>query len=343
MPVHSFAPLQGKIVETWVDSEAVKNNLLGDPSRRLIHVYLPPEETNSQSRFPLFVYLASFTNSSLRMTAWKAFGESFPQRLERLVQRGEMGPAVVAFPDCFTSLGGNQYVNSEVMGNWEDFLLEELLPHLTAKFPIDHSPMRRAIVGFSSGGYGALVQGLRHGNQWGAVACHSGDIGFDLLLRPLFPKAAQILQENDFSCQKLLENFRTGVKLDSLQLETVNLLAMGASYDPDPDQAFGIRLPFDAFTCELIEERWSRWLSHDPLQLVDRPQCRDNLSQLRGLYMDCGNQDQYHLQFGSRRLVRKLQSYEIEHHYEEFDDNHSGVDYRLDVSLPFLYKAVTGG
>ena len=75
MPVHSFAPLQGKVVETWVDSEAVKNNLLGDPSRRLIHVYLPPEQTNSKSRFPLFVYLASFINSSLRMTAWKAFGE----------------------------------------------------------------------------------------------------------------------------------------------------------------------------------------------------------------------------------------------------------------------------
>ena len=38
-----------------------------------------------------------------------------------------MAPVVVAFPDCFTRLGGNQYVNSPVMGNWEDFLIAEML------------------------------------------------------------------------------------------------------------------------------------------------------------------------------------------------------------------------
>ena len=30
----------------------------------------------------------------------------------------------------------------------------------------------------------------------------------------------------------------------------------------------------------------------------------------------------------------------IEHTYEEFDDTHSSIDYRMDVSLPFLYRAV---
>jgi hypothetical protein len=28
------------------------------------------------------------------------------------------------------------------------------------------------------------------------------------------------------------------------------------------------------------------------------------------------------------------------HRYEEFDDDHSDVDYRMDVSLPFLYRAL---
>ena len=36
-----------------------------------------------------------------------------------------MPPVVVAFPDCFTRLGGNQYINSASMGAWEDFLLHE--------------------------------------------------------------------------------------------------------------------------------------------------------------------------------------------------------------------------
>ncbi len=30
----------------------------------------------------------------------------------------------------------------------------------------------------------------------------------------------------------------------------------------------------------------------------------------------------------------------IRHRYEEFDDDHSDIDYRMDVSLPFLYRAL---
>jgi hypothetical protein len=32
----------------------------------------------------------------------------------------------------------------------------------------------------------------------------------------------------------------------------------------------------------------------------------------------------------------------IAHRYEEFSDNHSGVDYRMDESLPFLAEPLSG-
>jgi hypothetical protein len=38
----------------------------------------------------------------------------------------------------------------------------------------------------------------------------------------------------------------------------------------------------------------------------------------------------------------RLMEHGIPHRYEEFDDNHSGVDYRMDVSLPFLVRALRG-
>ena len=37
----------------------------------------------------------------------------------------------------------------------------------------------------------------------------------------------------------------------------VNALAMAASYDSDPTQFLGIRLPVTFDTCEVIEERWA--------------------------------------------------------------------------------------
>ena len=77
---------------------------------------------------------------------------------------------------------------------------------------------------------------------------------------------------------------------------------------------------------------------HDPVLLVDKYAA--NLRRLKGIYVDCGWRDQYHIHYGSRQLSRALEKARVTHHYEEFDDTHSDIDYRMDVSLPFLYRAL---
>jgi hypothetical protein len=113
---------------------------------------------------------------------------------------------------------------------------------------------------------------------------------------------------------------------------------MAATYDPDTDAPNGFRLPFNLETGELIEERWRNWLKHDPVRLVGR--YAKNLKSLRGIYIDCGWRDQYHIHYGSRILSKRLAAAGIEHRYEEFDDTHSGIDYRMDTSLAFLARAL---
>jgi S-formylglutathione hydrolase FrmB len=115
---------------------------------------------------------------------------------------------------------------------------------------------------------------------------------------------------------------------------------MAASYDPDPTQFLGLRLPVTADTCELIPERWANWLAHDPVVKLQAQ--ADGLRRLKALYIDCGVADQFNLLYGARRFTRRLTELGIAHRYEEFDDNHSAVDYRMDESLPFLAKALTG-
>ena len=50
--------------------------------------------------------------------------------------------------------------------------------------------------------------------------------------------------------------------------------------------------------------------------------------------------DQYHIHYGCRILSKRLAQAGVRHTYEEFDDTHSDVDYRMDVSLPFLSRAL---
>ena len=51
-------------------------------------------------------------------------------------------------------------------------------------------------------------------------------------------------------------------------------------------------------------------------------------------------QYQDYIHYDARILSKRLAAAGIRHTYKEFDDNHSGIDYRMDVSLPFLYEAL---
>src|SRR3954470_2594944 len=108
-------------------SQILKGNPLGDPHVRKLAVWLPPQyDEGDGSRFPVLYDLVGFAGSGLSHVAWKPFGDNAPERAARLIREKKMGPAIFVFPDCFTALGGNQYVNSSAIGDYADYLTREL-------------------------------------------------------------------------------------------------------------------------------------------------------------------------------------------------------------------------
>ena len=327
---------RGTIHRLHLDSAALAGNLLGDPTRRMIDVYVPAGHDGAG--LPLLVDLVGFTGGGPAHTNWKNFGENVPERLDRLIGSGAMKPAVVAFPDCFTRLGGNQYINSAAMGRWSDALIDEMLPLVETRFGCG-GPGRRGVFGKSSGGYGAIAHALLHADTWSAAACHSGDMGFELVYLPDLYGTLRTLGKHGKSIETFLAKFEAAPKPNDADIHALMMLAMAASYDPDPASFLGIRLPVDLETGEIIAERWENWLAWDPIRLADRNAGR--LTAMKGLFIDCGADDQYNLVFGARQLHRKLEAAGIRHRYEEFADNHTAVDYRMDISLPFLAAALS--
>jgi len=359
----------GTVVVLEHRSEILADNPLGDPSLRKLAVWLPREYDTGASgpgrRFPVLYDLVGFTGSGLSHLNWRPFNENVAERAARLTRDGRMGPVIIAFPDCFTALGGNQYVNSSAIGNYADYLLEEIIPLVDREFRTLASREHRGCFGKSSGGYGAMIHGMKYANHWGAIANHSGDAYFDFIYRADWPntlnelakhrrpprKAGPVAPPHDTAAERglkaglddgrvrrFLENAWKKHKLSGAETHAIMNVCMAATYDPDPAAPLGFRLPFHLDTGELIETRWKRWLEHDPVLLVRR--YARNLRKLRGLYIDCGWRDQYHIHFGSRQLSRRLAAAGIPHRYEEFDDDHSDVDYRMDTSLPYLYRAL---
>ena len=334
--MRKFTGPAGSVSRVTVASTALQANMLGDPATREVDVYVPAGHDGRG--LPLLVDLVGFTSSGLSHTNWQAFRENLPERLDRLIGEARMPPVVVAFPDCFTRLGGNQYINSVSTGAWEDFLVREMLPAIEQRFGCGGDG-RRGVFGKSSGGYGAIMHALRHADIWAAAACHSGDMGFELCYLPDMPAVLRALAGTENSIEKWWTQLESAQKSPDGAFKVFNILAMAASYDPDPDAFLGIRLPVTLDTCEVIAPRWANWLRHDPVVALEP--LAENLRRLKALYIDCGERDQFNLLYGARRFTRRLKELDIAHRYEEFADNHSGVDYRMDVSLPFLVEALT--
>ncbi len=306
---------------------------------RELCIYLPPGYSSEAEPFPVLWDLAAFTNAGPGHTNWRLRGENLPERLDRLIGTGALRPLVVAMPDCFTYLGGNQYINSPGTGRYADYLVGELLPFLNESLNVIDSPRGRGLFGTSSGGYGALVLSMLHPGVWGAVAAHAPDVGFEWVYRPGLAVACRVLENHNNDVAAFLSHFWQGKRISGDDYTTLMTLAMASSYDPNPGNVRKIRLPVRAGTCELLSERWAQWLKWDPLQLIELH--HEALSGLELLYLDVGRHDEYHIQFGCRQLTRRLDELGVNHHFSEFEGTHRGLDMRLDVSLPLLADALS--
>lgn len=357
----------GRVVTLSHESHVLRDNPLGDPFERVVTVYLPAaydQKRYAKHRFTVLYDLAAFTSSGPAHLNWRNFDENLVQKLDRLIADRAMPPVIVVFPDCFTRLGGNQYINSTAIGRYADYLNDELVPYVDQAFRTDGSAQHRGCFGKSSGGFGAVRLGMSRPDIWGAIASHAGDAHFDFVYGAEWPGVLTHLQNfrqpelkagrqrikpqaNPGSDDGRVKRFLNYVAsshpngerpLSSPDVMTLMLLAMAATYDPNPDAPNGFNLPYDLTTGQRIEKRWRQWLSHDPVNLVRKNKAR--LAKLQGIYIDCGWRDQFHIHYGSRQLSLQLQEAGIKHRYEEFSGTHSGIDHRLDISLPFLAKAL---
>ena len=128
----------GTVVVLEHRSRILADNALGDPHVRKLGVWLPREYDDRSGgpgrRFPVLYDLVGFTGSGLSHLNWKPFSENLAERAARLVHEGRMGPVILVFPDCYTSLGGNQYVNSSAIGRYADYLVDEIVPFVDREF-----------------------------------------------------------------------------------------------------------------------------------------------------------------------------------------------------------------
>ncbi len=318
----------GKIVIEKYESEILKNNPPGDKFVRDVIVYLPPGYAE-EKRYPTVYALTGFTGRGKMFLNDKAFSPNLVERIDLLIGAGKIKPMIVVMPDCFTYYGGSQYINSSATGNYEDYLTREIVPFIDENFATLTDKNSRAVMGGSSGGYGALVLSMRHADIFGLCASLSGDCYFEISLLPDFGKAFRAIKGDPQGLMKKIWNEEA--KQGKFDFDALNIIGMSACYSPN---GADFDLPFDLETGEIRQEIWEKWLAHDPVRLVEK--YAEGLKSLKLLFIDAGTSDEFNLDIGANVLSKKLRDFDIPHIKEEFDGGHHNISYRQARSLELI-------
>lgn len=333
--------LAGRFDEVVFESELLKSNPLGDPAQRPLWIYLPPGyDAEPTKRYPTIYMIQGFTG---QLDMWHnrvPFRKNFPELADELFAQREAPPCILVWVDCWTSLGGSQFVDSPATGRYHSYLCDEVVPWVDAHYRTLAQWEHRGIAGKSSGGYGAMITPMLRPDLWGGLATHAGDALFETCYLPEFREAVRFLREYyEGSYEKFWQNFRSRTALTRHGDEVLtNDWAMAACYSADEDGT--VHLPFDTATGELLPDVWARWLAWDPVRMV--PSHAEGLRSMRAIYIDAGKHDQYYLDLGAEAFKRALEKVGAANvFFELFPATHNAIEYRYPLSLKYLAERLS--
>jgi hypothetical protein len=333
--------MHGRLDEHVIVSDQLRGNPLGDPHERPLWVYTPPGYAECDERYPAVYVIQGFTG---QIEMWRnrvPFRATFPEDVDELFSAGSTPPCLVVFVDCWTSLGGSQFLDSPATGRYHSYLCDEVVAWVDANYRTLASRDHRGIAGKSSGGYGAMVTPMLRPDLWGGLATHAGDALFEVSYARDFGPCARLLRDAyDGSFDRFLADLRGRIAFTrDGDEELLEMYAMAACYSADEDGT--VRLPFDPTTGREVPDVWQRWLARDPVRMV--PQHADALRSMRAIYIDAGTRDEWYLDLGAEAFRAALEAIGVtDVRFELFDATHMGIGYRYPISLAYLAERLSG-
>ncbi len=331
------ADLVGRMDERVISSELLRGNPLDDPHERPLLVYLPPGyDDDPDRRYPAVYVIQGYSGNVAMWRNRSAFRVPFPEAADAVFAGGQAPPAIVVFVDAWTRYGGSQFVDSPGTGRYHSYLCDEIVPWVDAQYRSLPDAAHRAIMGKSSGGFGAMITPMLRPDLFGALATHAGDALYEYSYLSEFAAAVRHLRRYDGDIWRWWREFTSRVAFTREEdISLLMVLGVAACFSAHPGGT--VDLPFDPVTGVLRPAVWQRWLDWDPVRMVRAH--AEALQGLRAIWIDAGVRDEYQLDLGAEAFRAALRDVGVRDelvHFELFDAGHMGIDYRYPMSLAWL-------
>ena len=315
-----------------IPAPSLRNNLLGDPDKRLATVYLPPSYSQGKKRYPV-VYLLHGFDADHRAFMKGAY-ENMNTRLvmDSLIKAGLSKEMIVVTPNGRDYFNGSSYSNSPAAGNWEDFIVRDLVRYMDRRYRTIRSRTGRGIAGHSMGGFGAFRIAMRHPDTFSAVymlsaCCLANYLSIEGSGRATWVKAVSLTDTSQYRKAGFFANL---------------LMAIGGVYSPNPSKPpFFVDLPYrlEGDSLVLIPEIAAKWETN-PVELVS--QYASNLRRLH-IGFDAGTNDGLRdIPANVQRLDSMLTALGIPHEAELYPGTHMrGIRGRIESkAIPFFSRVL---
>ncbi len=309
---------------------SLERNLVGDSPTRTVIVYLPPGYARQKKmRYPVVYLLHGFNGFGVGNKGWIRDGGNFNvEAISRLITEKKINPMIIVMPDGSNRYGGSIYTNSITTGNWEDYIVSELVTLIDQNYRTLARAESRGIAGHSMGGYGALKLAMKHPDVFGAV------YGTSSCCMTSFP--TPINSQALIDAQKLT-SFE---EADKAPFAVRVSFAFAAAWSPNPMKPpFFSEYPFSEKSedSERSAAISARWQANVPTYMAD--QYVTNLQRLRGIAFDAGTQEE-RIQNSNRQFDEALKRNKIKHTFEVFAGGHTDkVRQQIETKmLPFFSR-----
>ena len=147
-----------------IRSVAVAGNQMGITSTRRVLVYLPDGYATTRRSYPVLYWIPGWETPASR---------EYVGALDAAISSGSMCPAIVVSVDVRE---GIVLMDSSVFGRWESFMTDEVVPLVDSEYRTVPRANGRAIMGHSTGGYGAALLAARRPDIWGAAGLNDASM-----------------------------------------------------------------------------------------------------------------------------------------------------------------------
>lgn len=297
---------QGRVIDDSLYSDALHEF-------RLVDVYLPEGYDEDSVRYPVIYFLHGGGSNQ----------DGYPfliDILDSLIANGIIHPIIVVKPDGNAGpYGGSFYTNSELNGAVEDYITQDLVGHIDNTYRTLPVRDKRALMGHSMGGGGAMRLGLRHPELYCGWASHSGRINLD----PWDFWISQILEENGGS----------GPYDPHAGSFTLAAFAMAGAFSPNlSNPPYLVDFVLDN-NGNWVDSVRAKWLWHYPA-------CNPPLppgASTEAIYFDCGLLDELHNYSANTAFAETLDARGLDYEFQTFIGGHSDkLPDRFPISLEFL-------